>query len=153
MPTIYLSNCLLFPIFPQAREVYKFVDISAWITQTKSWVIYGGSFSGQETSLVTSFNGWIILEKTIKFKFNNVLWAKLKVFLMEMLKDFQKRLFRRENAVKKPSITNNSLKHAQVKKENERKCWTERKLELTSWYFCHLEEGGKTYDHEIQGMI
>ena len=155
MPTIYLSNCLLFPIFPQAREIYKFVDISAWITQNKTWVIYGGSFSGQETSLVTSFNGWIILEKTIKFKlkFNNVLWAKLKVFLMEMLKDFQQRLFRRENAVKKPSITNNSLKHAQVKKENERKCWTERKRELTSWYFCHLEEGGKTYDHEIQGMI
>ena len=82
MPTIYLSNCLLFPIFPQAREVYKFVDISAWITQNKTWVIYGGSFSGQETSLVTSFNGWIILEKTIKFKlkFNNVLWAELKVF-------------------------------------------------------------------------
>ena len=27
------------------------------ITQNKTWVIYGGSFSGQETSLVTSFNG------------------------------------------------------------------------------------------------
>ena len=67
---------------------------------------------------------------------------------MEMLKDFKKK-----KKKKKPSITNNSLKHAQVKKENERKCWTERKRELTSWYFCHLEEGGKSYDHEIQGMI
>ena len=34
---------------------------------------------------------------------------------MEVLKDLQQKLLRKENAVKKLSITNNSPKHAQVK--------------------------------------
>ena len=29
----------------------------------------------------------------------------------------------------------------------------ERTRELTSWYCWHLEKGGKSYDHEIEGMI
>ena len=47
---------------------------------------------------------------------------------MEMLKDFQQRLFGKENAVEKPSITNNSLKHAQV--EN-----LENLENLNPWHF------------------
>ena len=49
--------------FLERARFMKFVDIHAWIKQNKTWLIYGGSFRGQETSLVTSIDGWGISGK------------------------------------------------------------------------------------------
>ena len=43
--------------FLERARFMKFVDIRAWIKQNKTWLIYGGSFREQETSLVTSIDG------------------------------------------------------------------------------------------------
>ena len=43
--------------FLERARFMKIVDIRAWIKQNKTWVIYGGSSRGQETSLVTSIDG------------------------------------------------------------------------------------------------
>ena len=43
--------------FLERARFMKFVGIRAWIKQNKTWLIYGGSFRGQETSLVTSIDG------------------------------------------------------------------------------------------------
>ena len=38
MPTIYLINLYYYLFFLERSEVYKFVNIPAWITQNKAWL-------------------------------------------------------------------------------------------------------------------
>ena len=38
MPTIYLFNLYYYLFFLERSEVYKFVNIRAWITQNKTWL-------------------------------------------------------------------------------------------------------------------
>ena len=38
MPTIYLFNLYCYFFFLERSEVYKFVNIRAWITQNKTWL-------------------------------------------------------------------------------------------------------------------
>ena len=38
MPTIYLLNLYYYLFFLERSEVYKFVNIRAWITQNKTWL-------------------------------------------------------------------------------------------------------------------